>query len=56
MKKDILKNVKKDLTISMHYTIKRSLVEKVRQDAKKYNLSESKVVTLILAEYYKDSE
>lgn len=52
MKNDILK-CKKDLTVPTHYTIKASLVKKIKKDAKKYKLSESKIVNLILENYYK---
>ncbi|MDE5617833.1 MAG: hypothetical protein K2I36_03260, partial [Ureaplasma sp.] len=52
MKKNIFENNIKDLTTPTHYTIKSSLVKMIKNDAKKYNISESRVVNLILEEYY----
>lgn len=49
------KEINDNLTSPIHYTIKNSLLKKIKNDARKYGLSESKVVTLILEEYYKKS-
>ncbi len=54
MKKDIFENQKnKDLTVSVHYTIKSSLVQKVKTISKEKNISESKVVNTILEDFFK---
>jgi predicted DNA binding CopG/RHH family protein len=52
MKKDIFDNKKKDLTISCHFTIKESIVKKIKKTAKDNGISESKVVNTILEEYF----
>lgn len=49
---DIFSKIKKDLTVPTHYTIKSSLVKLIKRDAKKYHISESRVVTAILENYY----
>jgi len=54
MTKDIFRDRDRDLTISTTYTIKKSIVDKVKIDAKKNNLSSSKVISLILENYYKN--
>lgn len=54
MKDNIFKNIKKDLTISCHYSIKQSIVELIKKDAKDNNLSESKIVNTILENYYQN--
>lgn len=51
-KKELFKKKEKDLTQSVHYTIRRSLIKKVIDDSKKYNLSASKIVDTIIGEYY----
>ncbi len=51
-KKELFEKKEKDLTVSMHYTIRKSLVEKINKDAEEYNLSASKVVDTIIADYY----
>lgn len=38
--------------MSVHYTIRRSLVKKINSDAKEYNFSASKIVDTIIADYY----
>ncbi|QJG66670.1 hypothetical protein HGG64_03135 [Mycoplasma phocoeninasale] len=54
MKKEIFDiKEKKDLTVSVHYTIKSSLVKKVKEIAKEKNISDSKVVNTILEEFFK---
>jgi hypothetical protein len=42
----------KDLTVSAHYTIRGSLVSKVKEQSKKSNISESKVVDRILDNFF----
>ena len=54
VKRELFKKKEKDLTISTHYTIRRSLVEKINSDAKEYNLSASKIVDTIIEDYYKN--
>ena len=51
-KKNLFEKKEKDLTMSVHYTIRRSLVKKINSDAKEYNLSASKIVDTIIADYY----
>ncbi|QJR43694.1 hypothetical protein HLA87_02790 [Mycoplasma miroungigenitalium] len=48
---DIKKN--KDLTVSVHYTIKSSVIEKVKKIAKEKSMSESRVVNTILENFFK---
>lgn len=58
MKKNNIFNKEKindNLTSPVHYTIKNSLLKKIKNDAIKYGLSESKVVTLILEKHYEKS-
>ncbi|MFV8414324.1 hypothetical protein ACNQ2B_02685 [Mycoplasma sp. Z707] len=45
----------KDLTIIRTYTIKKSVVEKVQETAKETGISESKVVSLILEDYFRNN-
>lgn len=52
--KELFKNIEKDLTISVHYTLKSSLVKKINNDAKKYKLSSSKIVNTIIEKYYEN--
>lgn len=52
MKKNIFTKQTKDNTVPVHYTIRGSLVAKVLEDSKKYNMSASKIVEAILNEYY----
>ncbi len=55
MKKDIFDiKEEKDLTISAHWTIKKSIVEKVKQIAKDKKMSDSKVVNTILEDFFKN--
>jgi hypothetical protein len=54
-KQDIFSGIKKDKTVPTHYTIRESLVNKIKNDSKKTGLSESKVVDMILENYYKKS-
>ena len=51
MKKDIFEE--KDLTTSVHWTIKKSLVKKIKKIAKEKELSCSKVVSKILEDFFK---
>lgn len=51
-KRVLFEKREKDLTVSVHYTIRKSLVEKIKNDSKKYNLSESKIVNTIIDNYY----
>ena len=44
----------KDLTVSAHWTIKKSVVEKVKQIAKDKKISDSKVVNTILEDFFKN--
>ena len=54
MNKDIFdKKEKKDLTVSTHFTIKGSVVEKVKKLSKEKNISQSRVVSIILEEFFK---
>lgn len=54
MKKDIFDiKEEKDLTISAHWTIKKSIVEKIKQIAKDKKMSDSKVVNTILEDFFK---
>lgn len=53
-KKELFIKKEKDLTVSVHYSIKGSLVNKIKKDAEKYNITKSKVVNTILEHYYKD--
>lgn len=54
MKKDIFDiKEEKDLTISSHWTIKKSIVEKIKKTAKNKKMSESKVVNTILENFFK---
>lgn len=55
MKKDIFDiKEEKDLTVSAHWTIKKSVVEKVKQIAKDKKMSDSKVVNTILEDFFKN--
>ena len=55
MKKDIFDiKEEKDLTVSAHWTIKKSVVEKVKQIAKDKKISDSKVVNTILEDFFKN--
>ena len=54
MKKELFEIKPKDLTKSVHYTIKGSIVNKVKSDAKKYNKSASEIVNTILNDYYNE--
>ncbi|WP_406617878.1 hypothetical protein ACJA27_03310 [Mycoplasmopsis lipophila] len=54
IKKELFKKQEKDLTVSTHYTIRKSLVEKIINDSKEYNLSASKIVDTIIANYYEN--
>lgn len=53
-KKKLFKKKEKDLTVSVHYSIRQSLVKKVKEDSEKYNITKSKVIDTILEDYYKD--
>lgn len=53
-KKELFTKKKKDLTVSVHYSIRGSLAKKIEQDAEKYNITKSKIVDTILEDYYKD--
>lgn len=53
-KKELFTKKEKDLTVSVHYSIRGSLAKKVEEDAKKYNITKSKVVDTILENYYKN--
>ncbi len=53
-KKELFTIKEKDLTVSVHYSVRGSLAERVEQDAKKYNMTKSKIVDAILEDYYKD--
>lgn len=52
MKKNLFWKKEKDLTVSTHFTIRNSIVKKINEDSKKFNISKSKIVDTILAEYY----
>lgn len=55
MKKQALFQIKKkDLTASTHFSLQKSIISKLKEDSKKYNISVSKIVNTILTEYYKD--
>ncbi|WP_162847757.1 hypothetical protein [Mycoplasma anserisalpingitidis] len=54
MKKNLFKKQEKDLTVSVHFSIRGSLVKKIENDSKKYNITKSKIVDTILWEYYKE--
>ena len=51
-KRNLFEKKEKDLTMSVHYSIRRSLVKKINTDAKEYSLSASKIVDTIIADYY----
>lgn len=53
-KKELFIKKEKDLTVSVHYSIRKSLVKKVELDAKKYNITKSKIVNTILDDYYRN--
>ncbi|VEU79342.1 Uncharacterised protein [Metamycoplasma cloacale] len=55
-KKELFTKKEKDLTVSVHYSIRGSLVKKVEEDAEKYNITKSKVVDTILEDYYKNKK
>lgn len=56
MKKDIFdQKDKKDLTVSVHYTIKESIVNEIKKVAFKKNMSDSKVVNTILEDFFKNN-
>lgn len=56
MKKDIFEHEeKKDLTVSVHYTIKESIVNQIKEVASKKNMSDSKVVNTILEDFFKNN-
>ncbi len=55
-KKELFKVKEKDLTISVHYSIRGSLAKKVENDAEKYNITKSKIVDTILEDYYKENK
>lgn len=52
----LFKKKEKDLTVSVHYSIRGSLAKMVEIDAKKYNITKSKVVDAILENYYKNNK
>lgn len=54
MKEDIFNKIKKekDLTISSHWTIKKSVIEKIKKLSKEKNMSESKIVNTILENFF----
>lgn len=53
MQKDIFDmKEEKDLTVSAHWTIKKSIVEKVKKISKKKKMSDSKVVNTILENFF----
>ena len=56
MEKNIFENYKKDLTQPTHYTLKKSIINKIKKDALENNISESKVVNAILEKYYKSKK
>lgn len=54
MKRDIFDTKEeKDLTVSAHWTIKKSIIEKVKQISKDKKMSDSKVVNTILENFFK---
>lgn len=54
MKKEIIdQQIKKDLTVPTHYTIRESIVKCIKQVATEKRLSESKIVNTILEEHFK---
>ncbi len=55
-KKELFKEKEKDLTTSVHYSIRGSLAKKVENDAKKYNITKSRIVDTILEDYYKEKK
>lgn len=53
-KKGLFVKKDKDLTVSVHYSIRGSLAKKVEEDSKNYNITKSKIIDAILEDYYKN--